>query len=67
METVLGLFELLFYVLAILSLSAAVTFAVVKIFPTERTSKKPDKPETPSGDGAGGAGRLFRRAKRGEA
>jgi hypothetical protein len=37
METVLGLFELLFYVLAILSLSAAVTFAVVKISPAKRT------------------------------
>jgi hypothetical protein len=42
METVLGLLGLLFYVLAILSLSAAVTFAVVKISPAKRTPK-PDK------------------------
>ena len=42
METVLGLIELLFYVLAILMLSAAVTFAVVKISPAKRTPK-PDK------------------------
>ena len=42
METVLGLFGLLFYVLAILTLSAAVTFAVVKISPAKST-RKPDK------------------------
>jgi len=43
METGLGLIELLFYVLAILSLSAAVTFAVVKISPAKRPTSKPDK------------------------
>ena len=41
METVLGLIGLLVYVLAILSLSAAVTFAVVKISP----AKRPPKPD----------------------
>jgi len=43
METVLGLIELVFYVLAILSLSAAVTFAVVKISPAKSSAPKPDK------------------------
>jgi hypothetical protein len=43
METVLGLIELVFYVLAILSLSAAVTFAVVKISPAKSSTPKPDK------------------------
>jgi hypothetical protein len=42
METALGLIMLVFYVLAILTLSAAVTFAVVKISPAKRTPK-PDK------------------------
>ena len=67
MQTVLGLFELLFYVVSILGISAAITYAVVRIFPTERTPKKPDN--TPdSGSSTRGeesaAGRLFRRAKR---
>lgn len=56
------------FITVIVGLAALVTFGVIKIFPTERTPKKPDKPETPSGDGvgAGAAGRLFRKAKRGE-
>ena len=41
--TVLGLIELLFYVLAILTLSAAVTYAVVRISPAKRATPKPDK------------------------
>ena len=69
MDELLGLLLLAGYIVAIVGLAAAVTFAVIKIFPTERTPKKPDKPELPSGDGdgAGAAGRLFRKAKRGEA
>jgi len=43
MQTVLGLVELTFYVLSILTLSAAVTFAVVKISPAKRPTPKPDK------------------------
>jgi hypothetical protein len=39
MTTVLGLIELLFYVLAILTLSATVTYAVVRFSPS--SSKKP--------------------------
>jgi len=66
LDDALGLLLLVFYITAILGISAAVTFAVVKIFPTERNPKKPDKPDTPSSSGGltEGAGRLFRRAKR---
>jgi len=69
LDQLLGLLLLAGFIVAIVGLAAAVTFGVVKIFPTERTPKKPDKPEVPSGDGtvAGAAGRLFRKAKRGEA
>jgi len=68
LSDVLGLLLLAVYIIGILAISSAVTFAVVKIFPTERNPKKPDKPdETSSGNGAEGAGRLFRRAKRGTA
>ncbi len=68
MDDVLGILLLAGYIVAILAISAAVTFAVVKIFPTERNPKKPDKPEQPSsGNGGEGAGRLFRKAKRGTA
>jgi hypothetical protein len=41
METVLGLLGLALYVLAILALSAAVTYAVIRISPT-RTKPKPE-------------------------
>ena len=68
MNDALGLLLLAVYITAILGISAFVTWAVIKIFPTERNPKKPDKPdETSSGNGAEGAGRLFRRAKRGTA
>ena len=43
MQTVLGLVELVFYVAAILSLSAAVTYAVVKISPAKTSKPQPDK------------------------
>jgi hypothetical protein len=66
LDRVLGLLLLAAYIVAIVGLAALITFAVIRIFPTERTPKKPDEPETPSGDGTG-AGRLFRRAKRGTA
>lgn len=68
MDDVLGLLLLAVYIVGILAISSAITFAVVKIFPTERNPKKPDKPDTPaSGDGVENAGRLFRKAKRGTA
>ncbi|HEU5263121.1 MAG TPA: hypothetical protein VFU34_00685, partial [Gaiellaceae bacterium] len=68
LDNVLGILLLAVYIVAILGLSALVTFAVVKIFPTERNPKKPDKPQQPPpGNGGEGAGRLFRKAKRGTA
>jgi hypothetical protein len=66
LDRAIGLLLLAAYITAIVGLAALITFAVIKIFPTERTPKKPDKPETPSGDGTA-QGRLFRRAKRGTA
>lgn len=71
MDKALGLLLLAGYIAAIVALAAAITFAVIKIFPTERNPKKNDKPDTPdrpdrNGDGEG-QGRLFRKAKRGTA
>ena len=43
MRTVLGLIELVFYVVSILTLSAAVTWAVVKISPTKTAQRQTDK------------------------
>jgi len=43
MQTVLGLIELAFYVVSILTLSAAVTYAVVKISPTKTAKRQADK------------------------
>jgi hypothetical protein len=68
LDQLLGLLLLAFYIVAVTGLAALITFAVIKVFPTQRTPKKPDKPEASSGDGAAeasGAGSLFRRAKRG--
>jgi hypothetical protein len=56
------------YITAVVGLAAAITWAVVKIFPTESNSEKPpdEKKQPPSNDSVPG-GRLFRRAKRGAA
>jgi len=65
LDDALGLLLFAVYITTILGISAFVTLAVIKIFPTERNPKKPDKPDAPaSGNGSEGAGRLFRRAKR---
>ncbi len=69
MDKALGLLLLAGYILAIVTLAAAITWAVIKIFPTERNPRKDDKSAdkpAANGDGAG-QGRLFRRAKRGTA
>jgi len=67
-DQALGLLALAAYIVAIVGLAAAITFAVIKIFPTERNPKKGDKPDKPAANGDGeGVGRLFRRAKRGAA
>jgi hypothetical protein len=44
MDTVLGLIGLALYVLAILALSAGVTFLVIRISPTRTPATKTDKP-----------------------
>jgi hypothetical protein len=66
LEDVFGLLLLVVYIVGILAISAAITFGVVKLFPTERTPKDPDKSDEGSskrgGESAGGS--LFRRAKR---
>lgn len=65
MEDVLGLALLVVYIAGIVGLAAAITFAVIKIFPTERKPKDPDTQESshPPTDADGG-GKLFRRSKR---
>jgi hypothetical protein len=62
LDAALGLLLLAVYIVAIVGLAAGVTYAVIRIFPTERTPKKPDKPQAPTG--GDGAGSLFRRSKR---
>lgn len=64
MEKVLGLLLLAVYIAAIVGLAGAITFAVIRIFPTERNPSKPDKPDGPSPAREEGLGRLFRKAKR---
>ncbi len=67
MNDVLGLALLVVYIVGIVGLAAAITWAVIKIFPTERKPKNPDKQESShppaSTDGSGG-GKLFRKSKR---
>jgi hypothetical protein len=66
LSDVLGLFLLVVYITAIVGLAALITFAVIKVFPTERNPKKPDKPDDSSSDRGkeSAAGSLFRRSKR---
>ncbi|HJR94430.1 MAG TPA: hypothetical protein VJ807_03280 [Gaiellaceae bacterium] len=65
MEDALGLLLLVVYIVGIVGLAAGITWAVIKIFPTERKPKDPDETESshpsPSPDGGG---KLFRRSKR---
>jgi hypothetical protein len=56
---------LVVYIVGIVGLAAAITYAVIRIFPTERKPKDPDKQESPQPPASpDGAGRLFRRSKR---
>jgi hypothetical protein len=65
LDDALGLVLLVAYIVGIVGLAAAITFAVIKIFPTERKPKDPDKTDASSSSTSGdGAGRLFRRSKR---
>jgi hypothetical protein len=68
LDRILGLLLLALYIAAIVGLAAAVTFAVIRIFPTERTPKKPDEPDkTGKTTGSDSGGSLFRRSKRASA
>ena len=72
MNDALGLLLLVVYITAIVGLAAAITFGVIKIFPTERNPKKPDAPDEPDDSSAkrgseSTGGSLFRRSKRASA
>ncbi len=66
MNDVLGLLLLAVYIAGVVGLAAAITFAVIKIFPTERSPKGPDKPDdsdsTRGTESSGGS--LFRRSRK---
>jgi hypothetical protein len=65
LEDALGLLLLVVYICAIVGLAAGITFAVIRIFPTERNPKKFDKDDSSTPPSSpDGAGRLFRRSKR---
>ena len=66
MEKLLGLLLLAAYITIIVGLAAAVTYAVIRIFPTQRTPSKPDDADPPASNRGSESlqGRLFRRAKR---
>jgi hypothetical protein len=66
LEDALGLLLLVAYIAGIVGLAAGITWAVIKIFPTERKPKDPDKQESshPPASPDGGGGKLFRRSKR---
>ena len=65
MDDALGLLLLVVYIVGIVGIAAAITYAVIRIFPTERKPKNPDEQESshpPSSPDGGG--RLFRKSKR---
>jgi hypothetical protein len=70
LDDALGLLLLAVYIAGIVGLAAAITFAVIKIFPTQRNPKSPDDPDKPEdgstkrGTESTGSGTLFRRSKR---
>jgi hypothetical protein len=71
LDEVLGLLFLGVYIVGVIALAAGVTYAVIRIFPTERNpkQKQDDQPRTaPEPESADSkpaqAGSLFRRSKR---
>jgi hypothetical protein len=71
LDAALGLLLLAVYIVGVVGLASGITFAVIRIFPTERKPKddqepaKPSKSEvSPANGGATRAGSLFRRSKR---
>jgi hypothetical protein len=65
LEQVLGLVFLAAYITGVVGLAAGITWAIVKIFPTERGDDKKDneKKQSSTNDAVPG-GRLFRKSKR---
>jgi hypothetical protein len=69
-DEVLGLLALAGYIAGVIGLAAAITYVVIRIFPTERNPKKDadseDKPakQDTKAPGDAPAGNLFRRSKR---
>ena len=55
---------LVVYIVAIVGLAAAITWAVIRIFPTERKPKNPDKQDSSHPPDDGDGGKLFRKSKR---
>jgi hypothetical protein len=66
LEKLLGLVLLAAYITIIVGVAAGVTYAVIRIFPTQRTPAKPDGTDPPASNRGSESlqGRLFRRAKR---
>jgi hypothetical protein len=64
LDDALGLLLLVVYIVTILAISAGITYAVIRIFPTERKPKNPDKQESSHPPDTDGGGTLFRRSKR---
>jgi hypothetical protein len=65
LNAIIGLLLLAVYIAVVVGLAALITWAVIKIFPTERKPKKPDEPDSPPSNGSSQTGgRLFRSAKR---
>ena len=50
MDSVLGLLMLAFYIAVVIGLAALVTWAVIKLFPTEKTPKQPKDPDAASAE-----------------
>jgi hypothetical protein len=46
MDTVLGLFGMVVWILAVIGLAAGVTYAVIKLSPGGRSGKKPEQTPT---------------------
>jgi hypothetical protein len=64
-DAALGLLLLAVYIVGIVGLASAITFGVIKIFPTEREPKSDAEQKAPdeeNGETPGGS--LFRRSKR---
>jgi hypothetical protein len=65
LDDLLGLVFLALYIVAIVGLAAAITWAVIRIFPTERTPAKAEPATAPANGGSqASAGSLFRRSKK---